>query len=144
MSGGESGLLFCYTSPSGEPDSAAWPTGNYEFHIDASSNGANITYGMRAAGSATGHFARVNAALTSDSETKAQTEGLFSGTGIKDASTGSVSWTAGNASDRFECLIAGTRPASHGNQTLTNRYNSDGFAVGPWAAAGGSRRVFVT
>ncbi len=143
LGGGASGLLFCFTTPTDEPDSSAWPTGNVEIHSDVSIAGADVTYGYRAAGSATGHFARVNAALTSDLETKAQTEGLFSGTGIKDASTGSVSWTAGAADNRFEGLLAGTRPANHGNQNVTLTFDADGFAVGPWAAADG-RRIFIT
>lgn len=136
LGGGDSILFAAITTDAGEPGDDTWPTGDYRYQIDATTVGANITYGARTAGSANGHFARVNTGLTSDLETKAQTEALFSGTGLKLATTGSVSWTAGATSDRFEVLIAATRPANHGNQTFTMQIGeSDDFADGPWAAS---------
>lgn len=136
--GGASNLAMMWTTGPNEPNSGAWPTGDYAFHIDVFSAGVDLTYGLRAAGSATGHFARVDSGLTADQETKAMVESLFSSTGVKDASTGSVSWTAGAAGDVFECLIAETRPANMGNQSLTFEFDSDGFAAGPWPAAVGA------
>lgn len=130
--GGDEVLLFCFTTASGAPGDAAWPTGNYRCQLDVSTAGADLTYGLRAAGAAVGHFARVNSGLTSDLETKAQTEALFSGTGLKLATTGSVSWTAGATGDRYECLVACARAANHGNQTLELTYDADAFADGPW------------
>lgn len=135
LAGSASGLLFVFTSDANEPDSAAWPTGDYNCHLDVPNAGAGITYGLRAAGTATGHFARVNAGLTADEETKPQTEPLFSLDGIKDASTGSVSWTGGLDTDRFECLVAGTRAVNHGNQNVDLTFDADAFADGPWPAA---------
>lgn len=138
LAGGASQLAFCFTTASGEPNSADWPSGTYRCILEVSTAGANITYGLRTAGAVSGHFARVNSGLTADSETVAQAEALFSGTGIK---TATASWdpAAGNASDRFECLIAATRPASHGNETLTIVVDATdagatngGVSDGPW------------
>src|SRR3990172_8699838 len=109
--------------------------------VNASTADADITFGLRTAGSAAGHFARVNSGLTSDLETTTQAEALFSGTGVK---TATVSWdpSAGSSTDRFECLIAATRAASHGNQTLSidvDNPSADatngGIADGPWVGA---------
>lgn len=135
LAGGASGLLYCFTSLAGFPNDAAWPTGTYRFQLDVTAAGADITYGLRAAGTATGHFARVDSGLTADLETKAQVEALFSLSGLKLATTGSVSWAAGAAGDRWECLVAGTRAASHGNQSITLELNeTDDFSDGPWVA----------
>src|SRR3970040_2456149 len=59
LAGGVSALAFCFTTPSNEPNSADWPSGNYRCILEVSVAGADITYGLRAAGSQTGHFARV-------------------------------------------------------------------------------------
>ncbi len=133
--GGESRLSFLFTTPAGEPNDAAWPTGTYRCQLDVSASGADITYGLRAAGAQTGHFARINFNTLIELETKVQVEALFTGAGLKLATTGSVSWTGGATSERFECLVAGTRAASHGNQTLDlNITDADAFADGPWTA----------
>lgn len=134
LGGAESGILFVFTTQSGAPNVGDWPSGDYRCQLDVSAVGANITFGARAAGSATGHFARVNSGLTSDLQTWAQTESLFSGTGLHLATTGTIDPSAGAAGDRWEIAIAGTRPASHSNQALTLTFDSDAFADGPWSA----------
>lgn len=128
-------LLFLAVSPSGEPDSAAWPTGTYRYQLDAVSAGANITYGLLTQGGAVGHFGRVNAAADTDLETHAQDQAAFSGSGLKLASyTGS--WTAGAVSDRWEVLVAGVLVSGHGSQNLTLELGeTDDFTDGPWPAA---------
>lgn len=139
--GGESRLSFLFTTPAAEPNTADWPNGLYRCIMEITTAGADISYGLRAAGTATGHFARVNSDLTSDLETIAQTQALFTGTGVK---TASVTWdpAAGAAGDRFECLIAGTRAASHGSQTLAIALDAPdasetngGISDGPWTVA---------
>ncbi len=144
LSGGGSELTHLWTTDAAEPNDAAWPTGNYRCQLDCPSLGADVTFGLRTAGAVTGHFARVNAGLTSDLETKAQTEPLFNTTGLNLATTGSVSWTAGAVGDRFECLVAATRAANHGNQPLGIVYDGDGFADGPWVAAGARRMLIIS
>ena len=137
LGGGESGLLFCFTTASGEPNSDDWPSGDYRFQLNVDTVGANITYGARTAGTADGHIARVNAGLTSpDLQSWPQTEPLFSSNGTKLGTTGTIDPTSGALGDRYEILIAGTRPASHGNQALTLIFNSDAFADGPWPDVG--------
>lgn len=136
--GGASNLEYVYTSAAGFPNDAAWPTGDYRCQLDCSANTDmdNFSYGLLSlnGGGAVGHFARVNTGLTSDSESKAQAESAFTGAGLKLATTGSVSWSTGSASDRFECLVAVFRSTNHGNATITMQFNSDGFADGPWTA----------
>jgi hypothetical protein len=133
LGGNDSALVFAFTTPSTQPADAAWPTGTYRCQLDVISIGTDISYGLRTAGTALGHFARVNAALLLDLETKAMVEALFTGTGLKLATTGSVSWLGGATTDRYECLVAATRPASHGNQNITLEVNeADDFADGPW------------
>lgn len=136
LRGGDTLLVFAATTVAGEPDHAQWPTGNYRCQIDVTSVGLDITYGLLTLGTAAGHFARVNTGLTSDLETKQQVESAFAGTGLKLATTGSVSWSSGAATDRFEILIAAQRAANHGNQSITLQLGeTDDFADGPWAAA---------
>lgn len=130
------GLIFAGTTPSGEPDSAAWPTGNYRFQIDCLSVNIDLTYGLLTQGTNFGHFARVNSALLLDLEVKQQQEAAFSLSGLKLATTGSVSWLAGSATDRFEILIAAIRVSGHGNANITLELGeADDFADGPWTAA---------
>lgn len=132
IGGGAQGVAFCFTSYANEPNSAAWPAGTYRCQLDVSAVGADITYGLLNQ-TVSGHFARVNSGLTADSETKQQVESAFTGTGLKLATTGSTTWTSGNASDRFECLVSIARPANHGQQSLTlNLGDADAFADGPW------------
>ena len=132
LGGGGQAIAFVFSSYANEPNTTAWPTGNYRCQLDVNSVGADITYGLLTQ-TVAGHFARVNSGLTSDLETKQQSQGAFTGTGLKLATTGSVSWTSGNASDRFECTVSIARPANHGTQSLTLNVNdADAFADGPW------------
>lgn len=122
------------TTPSNEPTSNAWPEGDYRYQMDAIVGDGGITYGTLNIVGAVGHFARVNAAVTSDLETKSQQESAFSGTGIKLSTTGTVTWSPGDTSDRFECVVAGRRDGvGHGNNTLRFEIDdADHFADGPW------------
>ncbi|MEE9593181.1 MAG: hypothetical protein V3W28_06350 [Thermoplasmata archaeon] len=133
LSGGGSELTHLWTTLGSEPNEGTWPIGDYRCQLDASTIGTGITFGLRTAGAVTGHFARVNAGLTSDVDSNPQIEGLFgSPAGDKLATTGSVTWGGSTASDRFECLLAATRAADHGNQPLEMRYDASAFADGPW------------
>ncbi len=140
--GGGGEFAFVATTPTNEPDSAAWPTGTYRCQLDVTSADANVSYGLLAlTGDVIGGFHRVNAALGSDLETKEQAEAAFSGTGLKLATTGSVSWSSGTQSDRFEILVAAIRTSGHGNPRFTLELGeSDDFADGPWAAAGATQQ----
>jgi len=125
---------FSFVTPAGEPASAAWPTGNYRAQLDCTSFHADGEFGVLNLGTAVGHFGRVNSAITSDLETKQQTESAFILTGLKLATTGSVSWSSGAASDRFEVLVAGRRTTGHSSVYLTLELNeADDYADGPWA-----------
>ncbi len=145
LGGGASELTHLWTTLTTEPNDSDWPSGNYRCSMDISTVGADITFGLRTAGAVTGHFARVNSGLSSDLETFAQTEALFgSPAGIKVATTGTIDPAAGAAVDRFECLLAATRTADHGNQPLEVRYSSDSWADGPWTVAAGQAAALRT
>lgn len=135
-------LAFCMSTPSGEPDSGAWPTGNYRYQIDVTTGTTDINCGLSSVGGSTGHFARQNSGLTSDLETKAMAESNFNSTGLHLATTGSVSWSSGAASDRFECLVAAENTRSHGARDIGVTFNeTDDFADGPWSAAASNQQL---
>src|SRR3989344_9476840 len=100
--GAASALTHLRTTLTTEPDDADWPSGIYRCSLDISAVGADLSYGLRTSGAGTGQFARVDSGLTSDSQTFAQTQGLFTGTGIKLATTGIIDPAAGATGDRFE------------------------------------------
>lgn len=135
--GGNGALIAAGSTPSGEPDSAAWPTtGVYRCQIDAISVGADLTFGLLTQGSSSGHFARVDSGLTADLQTFVQDQAAFSGSGLKLASITDPAWSSGNAADRFEVLIAAVRNTGHGNQDITIQLGEvDDFVDGPWPAA---------
>jgi hypothetical protein len=118
----------------GEPDSAAWPTtGVYRYQIDATSVGADLTYGLLTQGNGNGFFARTPADGLSVTESFVQDQAAFSSSGLNIASVTDPAWTAGNATDRFAIVLASVRTAGHGNQTLTLQLGeTDDFADGPW------------
>lgn len=131
--GSNGAIVAVGTTLGSEPNNAAWPTGTYRCQIDVLAINTDMTIGLLTQGTATGHFARVDSALATDLETKQQAESAFSFTGIKLATTGSVSWAGGSINDRFEVAIAAVRASGHGNATVTLEVGeSDDFADGPW------------
>jgi hypothetical protein len=130
-------LCFEAYTPSGEPDSAAWPTtGEYRYQLDVPTAGSDLTFGLLTQGNQDGYFARVNAAADTTLETFTQDQAAFSGSGLFLASVTNPAWTAGAASDRFGIVVAGVRIIGHGNQTFTLQVGElDDFADGPWPAA---------
>lgn len=130
-------LAFCFTTVSGEPNNAAWPSGDYRAQLDASSASTMIDFGMRAAGGSTGHFARVTESggnPNADAESWAMGETLFSGNGLHLGTTGSVTPTTGALTDRFEVLVAAINNDTMMARSFTLNYDSDGFVDGPWPA----------
>lgn len=135
LSGGGNGFLACWSTSTDEPDVGTWPTGDYRWVANIPTQGGDISYGLRSAGVSNGHFGRVNSALSSEVDTKDMVESLFTGSGPKTATTGSVTWSGTTQSDRFEALVAGTRAANHGNQSVTFDVNTSSDIVdGPWVA----------
>lgn len=131
--GSNGSIVAVGTTLGAEPNNAAWPTGTYRCQIDVLAVNTDVTFGLLTQGTATGHFARVDSALVSDLETKQQAESAFSFTGIKLATSGSVSWAGGSVNDRFEVAIAAVRASGHGNATMTIEIGeSDDFVDGPW------------
>lgn len=134
--GGNGELAHAAASPAGEPNSAAWPTGNYRAQLDVTSVDVDLEFGLLTLGNADGGFMRFDSTLGTLLETRVQQEAAFSLTGLKLATTGSVSWTAGNATDRYGYAIAAVRTAGHGNKQLTLELGeTDDFTDGPWPAA---------
>lgn len=127
-------LSHLFTSITDVPDETTWPNGLYEWQIDATTAGSDVTFGCLTLGGSAGHFARVNSGATAHvGSTWTQTQGAFSGTGLHTASR-TLTPPTGSASDRFEMLLAAASAAMHGNQMLTLELNeADDFVRGPWA-----------
>lgn len=139
-------LVWAATTPSNEPNSSAWPTtGVYRYQLDVTAAGVDLNFGLLTLNGNTGHFARMNSGLTADQESFAQDESAFSGSGLHLATKTNPAWTSGNASDRFEALVAAQKVVGHGNQKMTLQLGeTDDFADGPWAAAAATRRFLIT
>jgi len=131
-------LVWVFTTPSNEPNSADWPNGTYRIQLDVTAAGADTTYGVvdLDASGGPGHFGKTDAALTTETSLGQQAEATFTGTGLKLA-TLAVDPAAGLATDRFEVLVEGKNSVM-GDQTLTLRFSSDAWADGPWTAADGN------
>jgi len=129
---GDSVLGFCFTGPTGGVGDAAWATGTYTAQLDCIAAGSDIRYGVKTIDDAAGHFARVS--TSADLETKTDSQTNFTGTGIKVASTGSVSWSAGAATDMWEVLVAVYNNSTYDNQQMTLEVNeADDVTSGPWS-----------
>ncbi len=129
-------LVAAFTSPTNEPDSAAWPTADYTATIDVFAMDSTITYGFRLQGTVTGHIARVDAALTTDLETHEQASPAFSTPGVKTVLFAAQSWVAGLQTDRVEVLLAAVKVFGHGTDEITIAVDGDGKIAGPWVGAG--------
>ncbi len=133
VSAGADEVIMVWTSPVGSPG-VAWPT-DVAGQLDINSIGGDIDVGFRTAGGAAGHIARIVTGLGSHVETKEMAETLFNSTGIK-SYTVSGAWTAGNdTDDRLEALLAATRAASMGGQSVKINTAADSFTDGAWAGA---------
>lgn len=128
-------LAFTFATPSGEPNSSDWPNGTYDCQLDSvTGTGADITFGMLTIGSADGEFARLESTLATRQEGTTQSQGAFSGTGLK---LGSQTWnpTSGNSADRFMVVVAAGNAHTKDAQSLTLELNeSDDYTSGPWSA----------
>ena len=135
--GGNGRTVWSTVTPSGDPDSAAWPTtGDYRYQLDVTAAGADLTFGLLTQGNDAGHFSRINSAAASELQTIEQDEAAFSGSGLHLATITNPAWAAGASGDRFGFVVAAVRTTGHGNQTMSLQVGeTDDFADGPWAAA---------
>lgn len=124
-------LCYVFTTPSGSPNDANWPNGLYRCSIDVAAQMGGVTYGFLTVNGAAGHMANVDSGLTTDNESWTQTQGAFSGTGIKVGSR-TIDPAAGAAGDRFECLLAVDNPDTMGGRMDLSHDDSDSFGEGPW------------
>lgn len=132
-------LAFCATTPENEPGSGAWPTGEYRYNIDCETCDPDVTYGLLTIGNKDGGFARVNGNLDSQLEIKTQTDNPYSAPGTNTASTGSVSWSTGNDTDRFVVVVAAGNAHNKDSESFAlDLGESDDWADGPWTAPSGA------
>lgn len=130
-------LSFLFTTPSNEPDQGTWTTGVFRASFDVSSIGADMECGLLTLGGSDGHFGRVNDALSSEVDTKQQTQAAITSTGITVVDTGSVTFGGTTQNDRFEIMVAQRSSATMGgSQRVTLTCDADASADGPWPAAG--------
>jgi hypothetical protein len=128
---------FSFYTNSGEPGTATWPTGDYRYQADVVTCGADITHGVLNIGSASGHFARVDSALASDSATaQADTPASAqSGTGLTLWSVTDPSWGTPGSTDRFEVLYSAGNSHAKDAETIGIQVNeSDDYIDGPWSS----------
>jgi hypothetical protein len=138
-------LGWVWTTPSGEPGSTDWRTGNYTAVLDATVNDGNFSYAVGTIGGVAGHFARVDSGLTADQTTHEMVETDFTGTGLKSASTGSVSFGTAGAGDRFEIAVVYQRADSHGTKSLSLDLNeADDIVTGQWSATPAKADLTIT
>jgi hypothetical protein len=129
-SDGADSQFVCFTN-NNVIGSADWASGDYQCVIDCTAAGADMTYGLLTLGASPGHFGRKsNGGI--DQETREQAEGVFSGTGLKTATSGTWDPSAGSSNDKFECVIAARRTPTggHGNQTVTIEVDDPGADPG--------------
>ena len=125
---------FAFTSNSDFPNEAAWPSGTYRAQLDCTLNDGAFSYGLdQIGGSGNGGFHRVNSTLATSLEVKRQVEAIFTGTGLKLATTGVTSWPSAALTDRIGIVITYQRGDAHGTRTLQFQVNeADDFIDGPW------------
>lgn len=128
-------LAWVFTTEAIEPGLADYPSGVYRVQMDVTSAGVDIVFGLLTLGAMDGHFAVVDAGLTSDLQIFTQGEPAFQGAGLHIA-TVPANPAAGATGDRWEILIAAQRLTGHGNQDITLRFSADCFADGPWPGGG--------
>lgn len=119
---------WLFSTPADQPNSAAWPTGTYGNQLNCTAASVGLIYGTVPG---TNMFHRLASDLASSLESKAKIEPQASGTGLKLFTTGSISWTAGAAADRYGHLI-GAEGDSHGDAITLTLNTSDSYADGPW------------
>jgi hypothetical protein len=135
--GGNGRIVWSTVTPSGEPNSAGWPTtGEYRYQLDVTAAGVDLTFGLLNQGNDAAHFSRISSDASSELQTIQQDEAAFSGSGLHLATITDPAWTAGSSGDRWGFTVAGVRVTGHGNQTFTMQIGeSDDFTDGPWTAA---------
>ena len=116
-------LEASWTTPSGAPNDADWPTGDYVVSLNATSIDAEISYKMQQL--------RVGSGCTVQ-ETMG-TSGSQSGTGQKVYTLSSYNPTSGAATDRFQLRYLATNSASM-NKNATLLFDGGVAMQGPWVA----------
>jgi len=127
-SGDDSDVIeLAWTTPSGEPNVADWPSGDYRGSVECQAIGAEQSFKIQ--------LLRINSACAI--QQTLGTSGSFSTTGPH-LFTVNIDPSSGAAGDRFQMRILGSRGSSHGNQTCNIVVNDvDTFMDGPWVVAGG-------
>ena len=125
---------WCFTTPANEPNSADWPSGTFNAQLNCSAASDGLTYGLNT-GIAIGNFARVSSDLATWLDGVTQTEGSFSGTGLKLA-TKLWDSAAGAAADRY-CIEVRATGDSHGDAITLTLNTTDSYADGPWTGLPG-------
>jgi hypothetical protein len=111
-----------------------WPNGLYSAELDVTAGDANIDFGLLDLGANEGHFGRIRFDAV-HLDKVAQTQGAFSGTGIKTASA-TFNAASGAVTDGLEVVVAlqHTSPPMHGASTWTIELNeADDIVQTPWA-----------
>ncbi|MEE8598001.1 MAG: hypothetical protein V3S69_00515, partial [Dehalococcoidales bacterium] len=122
---------FVFTSPTDEPNDAAWPSGSYRIQVDQG------TIWDATVAIETLEFHRVNAAGTSSLENNTDTTDIASGDTFPVLRTiTSSAWTAGDITDRAGIVLLTKNSSQHGGvEQIDVQIGMDMFFDGPWVAA---------
>lgn len=126
-SGGIASWVF--SSPSGQPNSADWPSGSFNIQYNVTAASVGVTYDV--GGTGTSGFMRVASDLSAVSEQGNSSTSSGSGTGLK-LFTLSKDYVAGNAADRYSIGQLATGD-SHGDALTIQLNTTDSYADGPWS-----------
>ena len=130
---------WAFATPSGEPNSANWPLGDYRVQLDCTAASAGLTYGCSNVSTNSNGVVRLPSGLGSVSEDIGNSNGNFSGTGFKLTSINGDP-AAGVGTDRYGFQVRATGD-SHAD-AITLRFSADAWADGPWPSPGGDGTDF--
>lgn len=129
-------LSHSWVTAAGVPGVGSWPTGDYRVQLDVATANAALSYGfLSGVGSHNGNLlARLPSTLDSWVDAQVQQESAFSGTGTKLATTGSMTPSGSDSTDRFGSTLAAANSDTKNNYDLSLTFDSDAWADGPWSA----------
>lgn len=122
---------WSFITPTGQPNVADWPSGDYRAQLDCTAASGGLTYGVMTLDGVQSFFYKWHTVnVTHQEEIGPQSQSAFSGTGLKLASV-NFNPASAVAENLYEVTVTAFGD-SHGD-AITLRFSSDAFADGPWS-----------
>ena len=127
---------WSFTTSSGQPNVADWPSGVFhsQININALSAGASIAGPANAADTSYLGLVRTDSTKATLLEELAGGGNFYATTGLHLATSGTIDFAAGASTDRFSVTYNATGD-SHGDVVTLTLNTSDSYADGPWGGA---------